>query len=141
MDEAAEKLDSMMSQVFNHISNCRREGQLASTWQALLDSFFATVLITHKSKFTQYLLWHILHQVSAHIFSLGGRITACELLHCILIIQDAGKEGGERVLQCAVVWECFLACPMGGQAVRECGQNLLASMIVLIPCFIHHSVK
>jgi len=64
VDEAAEKLDSMMTQVFQFISNCCLKGQLGATWQALLDSFFATVLNTHRSKFTQFLLWQILHQVS-----------------------------------------------------------------------------
>lgn len=63
IDETAEKLDSMMSQMFRHIDRARQRGQLAGTWQALLDSFFATVLNTHRSKFTQYLLWYILDMV------------------------------------------------------------------------------
>ena len=66
LDETAEKLDSMMTLVFQHISKCREDGQLAATWQALLDSFFVTVLDTHRSKFTQFLLWYILDMVSSH---------------------------------------------------------------------------
>ena len=63
IDETAEKLDSMMTQVFQYISRCQQSGQLVTTWQALLDSFFITVLNTHRSKFTQYLLWYILDMV------------------------------------------------------------------------------
>ena len=62
-DETAEKLDSMMFLVFEYLRTRATQGQLQRTWQAVLDSFFTTVLNTHKSKFTQYLLWYLLDQV------------------------------------------------------------------------------
>lgn len=63
-DEAAEKLDSMMCLLFQHLAFRMRGSQLPRTRQALLNSFFSTVLNTHRSKFTQYLLWYLLDQVS-----------------------------------------------------------------------------
>lgn len=64
MDEAAEKLDDMMMLVFQHLRKRREAGQGRAATRALLDAFFATLLNTHRSKFTQYLLWYMLDQVS-----------------------------------------------------------------------------
>lgn len=65
VDETAEKLDSMMLLVFQHLRSRTRSGEVQRTRQALLDAFFATILNTHKSKFTQYLLWYLLDQVDS----------------------------------------------------------------------------
>ena len=69
IDETAEKLDSMMFLVFEYLRTRAAQGQLQRTWQAALDSFFTTVLNTHKSKFTQYLLWYLLDQVRSLSFT------------------------------------------------------------------------
>lgn len=62
--ETAEKLDALMSLVLAHLEQRCEQGQLAGAWSTLLHAFERGILDTHRSKFTQYLLWYLCRQVS-----------------------------------------------------------------------------
>lgn len=47
-----------------HMHRCE-VGQLAEAWATLLGAFERSILHTHRSKFTQYLLWFLADKVSA----------------------------------------------------------------------------
>ncbi|BBH08121.1 hypothetical protein Prudu_020230 [Prunus dulcis] len=52
----AEKLDSLMVLIFEHLESCG--GHLIQTFQTLLDSFMKTVLTAYKSKFSQFVIFY-----------------------------------------------------------------------------------
>ncbi|CAL9027402.1 unnamed protein product [Prunus brigantina] len=54
--EIAEKLDSLMVLIFEHLESCG--GHLIQTFQTLLDSFMKTVLTAYKSKFSQFVIFY-----------------------------------------------------------------------------------
>ncbi len=58
VDEMADKLDSMMELAFEHLNRRISAGQLRQVWDTLLASFERTILNTHRSKFTQFLLFY-----------------------------------------------------------------------------------
>ena len=60
VDETADKLDSMMELTLQHLSRRMMAGQLLLVWETLLASFDRTVLHTHRSKFTQFLMFYLL---------------------------------------------------------------------------------
>ena len=62
--ETAEKLDALMSLVLAHLEQRCEQGQLAGAWSTLLHAFERGILDTHRSKFTQYLLWYLCRQVT-----------------------------------------------------------------------------
>jgi hypothetical protein len=62
VNETADKLDSLMEATLSHIQRRIEDGQLEQTWQTLLSSFEHTVLHTHRSKFTQYLIFYAAKQ-------------------------------------------------------------------------------
>lgn len=53
VDETADKLDSMMELTFQHLERRGAAGQLGAAWDTLLGAFERSVLLTHRSKFTQ----------------------------------------------------------------------------------------
>ncbi|GBF88999.1 hypothetical protein Rsub_01498 [Raphidocelis subcapitata] len=57
VDEAVDKLDSMMELVLQHMARRCEAGQLPQLWATLLAAFERSLLHTHRSKFTQYLLF------------------------------------------------------------------------------------
>ena len=57
--ESAEKLDALMGLVFEHLGRRCEAGQLPAAWATTLHTFQRTILHTHRSKFTQYLLWYL----------------------------------------------------------------------------------
>ena len=57
--ESAEKLDALMGLVFEHLGRRCEAGQLRAAWETTLHTFQRTILHTHRSKFTQYLLWYL----------------------------------------------------------------------------------
>jgi len=62
--ETAEKLDALMELVFKHLEHRCEQGQLSGAWTTLLHTFGQSILDTHRSKFTQYLLWYLCRQAS-----------------------------------------------------------------------------
>jgi hypothetical protein len=48
-----------MGLVFEHLGRRCEAGQLAAAWATTLHTFQRTILHTHRSKFTQYLLWYL----------------------------------------------------------------------------------
>ena len=59
----AAKLDALMELTLAHLEARVRGGQLLCAWDGLMRSFFATILPTHRSKFTQYLVWFLADKV------------------------------------------------------------------------------
>lgn len=68
VDETADKLDSMMELTFAHLERRAAGGQLGAAWDTLLAAFERSVLLTHRSKFTQ---------VCTPLFCLGGFLVTC----------------------------------------------------------------
>ncbi|MEW5303167.1 MAG: hypothetical protein WDW36_005886 [Sanguina aurantia] len=59
VDQAASKQDSLMDIVFGHVGRRLEAGELRQVWATLLSVFESALLHTHRSKFTQYLLFHV----------------------------------------------------------------------------------
>lgn len=59
VDEAADKMDSLMQETLEHISRRERAGARKRVFSTLMQAFNATVLHTYKSKFTQFLIFHV----------------------------------------------------------------------------------
>jgi RNA polymerase I-specific transcription initiation factor RRN3 len=59
VDEAAEKMDCLMQETIEHISRRERGGGKERMFQTLMQAFNATMLHTYKSKFTQFLIFHL----------------------------------------------------------------------------------
>ncbi|KXZ57030.1 hypothetical protein GPECTOR_1g930 [Gonium pectorale] len=57
VDEMANKMDSMMELAFEHLNRRLAAGDLRQLWDTLLSAFERTILNTHRSKFTQFLLY------------------------------------------------------------------------------------
>ena len=53
-----------MDLVFKHLEHRCEQGQLLEAWATLLHTFGQSILDTHRSKFTQYLLWYLCRQAS-----------------------------------------------------------------------------
>ncbi|KAF3440903.1 hypothetical protein FNV43_RR19189 [Rhamnella rubrinervis] len=54
----AEKLDSVMVVMFEHLESCKAGGRLTEVFEALLQSFQKTVLTAYKSKFAQFVMFY-----------------------------------------------------------------------------------
>ncbi|EFJ48520.1 hypothetical protein VOLCADRAFT_120872 [Volvox carteri f. nagariensis] len=59
VDEMANKMDSMMELAFEHLQKRIAAGELRQLWDTLLSCFERTILNTHRSKFTQFLLFYV----------------------------------------------------------------------------------
>ncbi|KAI8468899.1 MAG: RNA polymerase I-specific transcription initiation factor RRN3-domain-containing protein [Monoraphidium minutum] len=57
VDESVDKMDSMMGLVLEHLSRRFAAGQQTQLWHTLQAAFDRSLLHTHRSKFTQYLLF------------------------------------------------------------------------------------
>ncbi|KAL4436668.1 hypothetical protein ABPG75_003807 [Micractinium tetrahymenae] len=66
VDDTADKLDSMMELTFAHLARRAEAGQGAAAWDTLLAAFERCVLLTHRSKFTQFVLFHACRQSPEH---------------------------------------------------------------------------
>ena len=58
----ADTLDSLMELTFQHLAQRCAAGQLRPAWTALLGALDRALLATHRSKFTQFLLWFVAQQ-------------------------------------------------------------------------------
>ncbi|KAG2436969.1 hypothetical protein HXX76_006484 [Chlamydomonas incerta] len=58
VDEMANKLDSMMELAFEHLGKRIAAGELRQLWDTLLSAFERSILNTHRSKFTQFLVFY-----------------------------------------------------------------------------------
>ena len=56
-----------MDLVFKHLEHRCEQGQLSGAWATLLHTFEQSILDTHRSKFTQYLLWYMCRQASSSL--------------------------------------------------------------------------
>ncbi|KAK3034197.1 hypothetical protein RJ639_034337 [Escallonia herrerae] len=54
----AEKLDSLMVLMFEHLQDCYYSGRLVQVFETLLQSFQSTVLTAYKSKFAQFVMFY-----------------------------------------------------------------------------------
>ncbi|KAK2977155.1 hypothetical protein RJ640_027768 [Escallonia rubra] len=54
----AEKLDSLMVLMFEHLQDCYDSGRLVQVFETLLQSFQSTVLTAYKSKFAQFVMFY-----------------------------------------------------------------------------------
>ncbi|KAM7523936.1 hypothetical protein LguiA_013838 [Lonicera macranthoides] len=54
----AEKLDSLMELIFEHLKSCNDGGRLIQVFETLLQSFQSTVLNAYKSKFAQFVMFY-----------------------------------------------------------------------------------
>ena len=59
MDETAEKLDSMMDLTVRHLLRREAAGELHVYFATLMRAFDSALLHVHRSKFTQFLLFHV----------------------------------------------------------------------------------
>eukprot|EP00232_Nephroselmis_pyriformis_P026413 CAMPEP_0182870090 /NCGR_PEP_ID=MMETSP0034_2-20130328/10311_1 /TAXON_ID=156128 /ORGANISM="Nephroselmis pyriformis, Strain CCMP717" /LENGTH=527 /DNA_ID=CAMNT_0025002577 /DNA_START=170 /DNA_END=1750 /DNA_ORIENTATION=+ len=66
VDETADKLDSMMELTFQFLEHKCAGGGSRRVFDALLQSFERTLLHTHRSKFTQYLLFFVASRDTRH---------------------------------------------------------------------------
>jgi RNA polymerase I-specific transcription initiation factor RRN3 len=57
--EMAEKLDVLMELMFEFIDECISTGRSQEVWITLLKLFDTKVLTTHKSKYTQFLVFYL----------------------------------------------------------------------------------
>ena len=62
-----------MDLVFKHLEHRCEQGQLSGAWATLLHTFEQSILDTHRSKFTQYLLWYLCRQASRPFTLLSSR--------------------------------------------------------------------
>ncbi|PSS36602.1 RNA polymerase I-specific transcription initiation factor like [Actinidia chinensis var. chinensis] len=54
----AEKLDSLLVLMFEHLRSCNDVGRLSNVFETLLQSFKQTVMKAHKSKFSQFVMFY-----------------------------------------------------------------------------------
>lgn len=59
LGEVADKMDVLMELTLDHLKACVDEGRLPQVYDTLMHSFQSTILTTHKSKFTQFLVFFL----------------------------------------------------------------------------------
>lgn len=59
LDEMADKMDEIMCMTLEHIRVRADRGEIQQVYKAVERSFLTTILVTHKSKFTQFLLFFL----------------------------------------------------------------------------------
>ena len=101
--ESAEKLDALMGLVFEHLGRRCEAGQLPAAWATTLHTFQRTILHTHRSKFTQYLLWYLCEKARPL------RPSTCQSCHFLrflllyvifLLSLTPGCQSGEPIKPC-----------------------------------------
>eukprot|EP00250_Pteridium_aquilinum_P022193 c25320_g1_i3 orf=194-1981(+) len=55
----ADKMDVLMDMTLQHLQNCLGAGRIDQVFSTLMSSFQSTILNTHKSKFTQFLIFYV----------------------------------------------------------------------------------
>lgn len=66
VSETAEKLDRMMQESLRHIKLREERGQRERVFGTLLQAFTNAILHTHRSKFTQFLLFYVCSRDASH---------------------------------------------------------------------------
>ena len=64
---------------FEHLAHRCEQGQLAGAWATLLHAFERSILDTHRSKFTQYLLWYLCKQAGPTTCPANCHVKGCWL--------------------------------------------------------------
>lgn len=59
VDEMADKMDSLMELTLSHLRHRISRGEIQNVWKSLLDAFEGIVLQTHRSKFTQFVVFYV----------------------------------------------------------------------------------
>lgn len=101
IDETADALDSLMEQTFEHLVWRCQQGQLQRAWAVMMSTFERTLLLTYRSKFTQFLVYYMCQQ------SLTG-CTAPFLSFLLKRIHDPNRPVITRTA-CAAYLASFLA--------------------------------
>lgn len=109
VDEMANKLDAMMLLLLEHIS---KASNLKAIFEALLDIFNNSILITHKSKFVQFIIFY-----------------ACWLGRNELVVVD--EYGGEDFMDRAFMSSLIkvILCSFKSKVTRQTGACYLASFV------------
>ena len=100
VDEMAEKLDGMMCLMFHHLQHRSKGPEQQRTWVAMLNTFFSTIINTHRSKFIQYLVWYLMDLVSPNVWHFrewicSGLKVANASLSSIMRNSLSGKNEGQ----------------------------------------------
>lgn len=66
VDETADKMDSLMELTLQHLKHRISRGELQHVWKSLLDAFDSIILQTHRSKFTQFLIFYVASHSPVH---------------------------------------------------------------------------
>lgn len=75
VDANADKLDCMMCLVFQHLERRVAASDFKQVWRCLASGFFASVLSTHRSKFTQYIMWYLCKEVGISLPSFQNTLS------------------------------------------------------------------
>ncbi|CAM6098884.1 unnamed protein product [Calypogeia fissa] len=59
LDEMADKMDAMMDMILDHLQRSVKRGLSLHLYGTLMKSFQSTILHTHKSKFTQFIIFYL----------------------------------------------------------------------------------
>ena len=80
-----------MGLVFEHLEHRCEQGQLPAAWTTLLHTFERSILDTHRSKFTQYLLWYLCKQVRPPSYMSDVHLSQYRyVLHDVMVAQVVG---------------------------------------------------
>lgn len=102
VDETAHKLDCMLHLVFEHLgARCSDAEGTKQLWSALLAIFERSILQTHRSKFTQFLLFYVCVREPEHCSRSLVRLLLSR-------VQDSGQPPTLRAA-CAAYLSSFLA--------------------------------
>ena len=66
VDETADKMDSLMEMTMAHLRHRISHGEIQNVWRSLLQAFESVVLHTHRSKFTQFIMFYVASQSPIH---------------------------------------------------------------------------
>jgi len=66
VNETADKMDSLMELTLEHLRRRISKGELQHVWKSLLEAFEGIVLQTHRSKFTQFVIFYVASHSPVH---------------------------------------------------------------------------
>ncbi len=89
-----------MDLVFKHLEHRCEQGQLAGAWATLLHTFEQSILDTHRSKFTQYLLWYMCRQASSHSHAQKSHPSALHHVCVYLPVNNLTRTGLTVISPC-----------------------------------------
>ena len=101
VDEMADKMDSLMELTLSHLRHRISRGEIQHVWKSLLDAFEGIILQTHRSKFTQFVVFYV--------SSMSPVYCAKSLLH--LLLQKLSDKNQAPIVRsaCAAYIGSFLA--------------------------------